>query len=395
MGVPHMNVKVQRHTVALKEPRTEGTPAGSAGVASGVLSRLLREYPPRAALFTFALSIASVAVPRAKAQQPSTPTDTLLQQLSADTQRLYLSVRTSIVRVQLPTPHWLDQLNTRRDLLQKWGPQLSPEVREKLVEQERLAMEKRSTTQPSTQPAPQNPLVLLATGMLIDGDGHAVVPVFVDRTSVGEVPLRILLGDGHVTVARFLGSDRKTNLSVWQLSQFPHEPVRLAPSRPEDGTLALVIAPDGSSRLVVWNSMHAESGLIVSPDGAIAGFGFNGQFLGAAACKPLVDQIVATGAVHRAVLGVRVREVGRDDSIRQQLPELGNHPAIAVMQVDPGSAADHGGVCAGDLILTIDSQPVGDGPTFAAVIAGRRGQTPLRVLRRGEVVELMVELKAD
>ena len=346
------------------------------------------------------LGVASTAL----AQTASTPPDTILQQLSVDTQHLYLSVRTGIVRVQLPTPRWLDQLNTRRDLMQKWGPQLSPEVREQLMRQERLVheqAERRLSATPSTQPAaepssvPRNPLVLLATGMLIDGSGHAVVPVFVDRAVVGDMPLRVLLGDGHVTSAKFLGSDRKTNISVLQLSQFPPQPVRLAPTRPDDGTLTLMIMPDGSSRLVVWNNLHVENGLIVMPDGAIAGFGFDGQFLGAAACKPLVDQIVATGEVHRAVLGVRVQEVTRDAGVRQQLPELGNRPAIAVLQVDPGSAADHGGLREGDLILTIDAEPVGDGPTFAAVIAARRGTTPLSVLRHGQVIELSVELKAN
>lgn len=334
---------------------------------------------------------------------------TLLQQLSSDTQTLYLHVRASIVRVQLPTPQWLEKLNARRDLLQKWGPQLSPQVRAQLLRQEKIIHDEEArrmgampASQPTTGPAtrsaivaasPAQPLVLMTTGMLIDDAGHAVVPLYVDPSVIGEARLRVMLGDGCVTTARFLGSDRKTNLTILQLADYPKQPVKLAPTRPADGTLTMVIGPDGSCRLVVWNNMHAENGLIVMPDESIAGFAFDGKFLCAAACKPLVDQVVATGAVHRAVLGVRVIEVGRDDVLRRQVANLGNRPAIAVLQVQPGSAAERGGLLPGDMILSVDKQPVGDGPTFAAVIAVRRGPTPLTVLRKGHLVQLTVELQ--
>jgi PDZ domain len=352
---------------------------------------------------------------------PSTEPVSLLQQLSDDTQRVYSKVRIGIVRVRLPTPQWLEEINEQEKLLRKWGTQLSPEVRDQLLREQQNARTeeyRRVGVVPATQPmttqataAPAAPpttqpgevqfpkhtdeipdRVLVAIGLLLDADGHVVVPLFVEKEAVGNTSLRVLMGDGRLTNAKFIGSDRKTNLTVFQLDDHSGTPVKLARTRPDDGQLTVVVAPEGGARLVVWTNLHPEPGLIVDPDGSIAGFGINGQFLGAASCKPIVDQIIATGEVHRAVLGVKVREIRKDDVLRQQTPALGVRPAIRVEEIDANSAAANGGLQVGDLILAVAGEPVGDGPTFAAVIATRSGKTKLQVLRGSESLNLTVEL---
>src|SRR3954447_1522388 len=66
----------------------------------------------------------------------------LLQQLSDDTQRVYSQVRVGIVRVALPTPQWLEQINEQEKLLRKWGNQLNPDALNALRhEQQRLMAE--------------------------------------------------------------------------------------------------------------------------------------------------------------------------------------------------------------------------------------------------------------
>ncbi len=358
------------------------------------------------------------------AQTPQQPT--LLQQLSEDTQRVYENTRGSLIRVQLPTPQWLEQINEREKFLRKWGTQLNPEVLQQLQKEQETARAEEyrqvaaasstqpavSTTQmsaPSTTQSsetnglqfplghsmPEDPgnLVLVVTGLMYDNDGHAVVPLYVERKLIGNVPLRVLMGNGEVTSAKFVGSDRHTHLTVLQLENHNGPPATLSPRRPEDGVLTLVVAPEGGSRLVVWTNAHPEQGLVLMADGSVGGFGFEGGFLGAAECKPIVDQIIATGEVHRAVLGVMVREVHKDDVLRQSLPALGSRPAIRVLRVDANSAAQRGGLRAGDLILAIADQPVGDAPTFAAVIATRRGKTDLQVLRGDAVQTFNVDLQ--
>lgn len=366
--------------------------------------------------------VAAVLVPRIFADPPATQAPvqgtTLLQQLSDQTQQLYRQSRHSIVRVQLPTPPWLAQYNQRQLLLQKWGAQLNPDVREKLMEMQDRALQQSPTTGPATQPAslltipatqPSRPglqvtdapnaievsVSLFAIGMLVDDQGHAVFPVYVDRKYLGKDPLPAVTGEGQATTATFVGSDSKTNLTVLQLADHTGTPVVLASARPDDGALTLVIATDGAARLLVWNSQHPEPGFAILADGSVGGFGFGTHFLGASTAKPIVDQLIATGEVHRAILGVLIQEVDRDNILRRQRPELGSSPAIRIVAVQDKSAAAQGGIKPDDLVLAIGDQPVGDAPTFAAVIATRSGETSLKVLRGSKTIELTVNLQPN
>jgi S1-C subfamily serine protease len=275
-----------------------------------------------------------------------------------------------------------------------------------------VAATQSSTTRPATLPAtwpttapfkvqlqlndvphPDVSISLFAIGLLVDGDGHAVFPISVDRKYLGDAPLPAVTGDGQATTATFVGCDPKTNLTVLQLKNHTGTPAALGHSRPEDGSLTLVIATDGGARLLVWNGQHPEAGFAVLPDGAVAGFGFNQHFLAAATAKPIVDQLIATGEVHRAILGVLMKAVDRDDALRHQRQALGTSPAIRITAVQEGSAAAQGGLQIDDLILSIDDQPVGDAPTFAAVIATHRGQTTLKVLRGEKAMDVVVNLQ--
>ena len=344
---------------------------------------------------------------------PAPPHTPLLQQLSAETQGLYTTSRHSMVRVQLPTPQWLEEYNRRQNA----GTMLDPQLREKYQEdQEKAAKAAHGapstqtiappTTASSTQPfavkiqvtdaprGPASPLALFAMGVLVDQQGHAVFPVYVDKKTVGDAPLQAVTGDGESTTAKFVGSDMATNLTVLQLEKRVGVPTALGHSRPDDGVLALSIAADGGARLIVWNNQHTEPGFAFLTDGALAGFGFDGQFLGASQAKPIVEQLINTGVVHRAVLGVLTQAVGKEDPVRRQHPQLGNSPAIRIIRVRQDSAASQGGIQADDLILKIGDEPVGDAPTFAAVIASKNGATVLHLLRGEKLTDVTVNLEA-
>jgi S1-C subfamily serine protease len=370
---------------------------------------------PGSPYFFAILSVIALGIARICSAQSTQPTP-LLQQLSDETQQLYTQSRHSMVRVQLPTPQWLDQYNQRQLLLQKWGSQLDPQVREKLMEeQERYerALKGVATepttgpsglTLPSTRPTTAGlqvvegksvdvQVTLNAVGVVVDDQGHAVLPVYVDRKTLGNAPLPVVTGDGQTTTATFVGSDAQTSLTVIQLASHNGKPVAMGHPKPDDGTLTLVIAPDGTAKLVVWNNQHPEPGFAIVPDGSLGGFGFDKYFLGASTAKPIVDQLIATGAVHRAQLGVWVQEVGRDDALRRQNSVLGLAPAIRVISVLDNSAAARGGVKVNDLVLAVAGQPVGDAPTFAAVIATGSGDTTLKILRGTQMLQLTVNLQ--
>ena len=182
-----------------------------------------------------------------------------------------------MVRVQLPLPQWLDEINQRQQFLEKWGPKLDQVVRQKLIEEQGralAALRHAATTKPTTrtvatsistaQTATTRPasagLALFAVGLLVDDHGHAVFPVFVDRKFIGQETLPALTGDGHQTTAHFVGSDAKTNLTVLQLEDHSGVPAPLGHRPPEEGSLTLVISSDGGAHLVVWTNQHPETG---------------------------------------------------------------------------------------------------------------------------------------
>ncbi len=366
-------------------------------------SRPVTAPAPRQWAWAAALVAAAAAVAPALADPPAP----LFQQLSDETQRMYAHARLGMVRVRLPTPPWLARQNQR--LLAKWGALLDPAVREQILEARERAARPRSTTGPALAwpatgpgltvtvvPAPDR--VLVATGLLVDSAGHAVFPLYVDRSDLGDgADLPALTGDGRPTVAAFVGSDRITNLSVFKLADAGAHPAVLDVAgpvgRPPDGSLALVVAADGAAHLSVWSPAAADTGLVLRPDGTFAGFGFADDFLPVATARPIVDQLVATGTVRRPSLGMIGQVVRRSDLFADPATPAGP-AAIRVSAVDADSAADRAGLRPADVILAIGGQSVGP-RTFAAVITARRGPTPLRVRRGNQTLNLTLDLPSD
>ena len=357
----------------------------------------LRRPWPAAAVVALALS---AGLP-ARADPPAP----LLQQLSDETQRMYAHARLGMVRVRLPTPPWL--LRQNQQLLAKWGAQLSPAAREQILEMQERAARPRATTGPSTGPAlawpagnaglaltPVPNRVLVATGLLVDSAGDAVFPLYVDRSDLNGTSLAALTGDGRPTVAAFVGSDRITNLTVLKLADPGGHPADLAgtPNRPADGSVAMVVAADGSAHLTLWTAASTDTGLVLRPDGTCAGFAFTDDFLPVATARPIVDQLVATGTVRRPRLGVTGQAVRRAELSDPAL--TGGPAAIRVSAVDPGSAAARADLRPADVILAVAGQSVGP-RTFAAVITARRGATVIRVRRGGQTIDLTVDLRLE
>ncbi len=171
----------------------------------------------------------------------------------------------------------------------------------------------------------------------------------------------------------------------------------MAQARPADGSLVMVFAvrDDGGAHLTVWSSNQHESGLVVTPDGRVAGFANGGQFLSAAAAVPIVQQLSERGVVRRSVLGIRVKTILQTDPVRVQTAGLGKQPGMRVDRILAGSPADRAGLQPGDVILSIAGEPVGDVPSFAAAVASRSGKTDVRVLRDGQAVPLLLDLARE
>jgi hypothetical protein len=229
-------------------------------------------------------------------------------------------------------------------------------------------------------------------GLLIDDLGHVLVPLFIERETIGNASINVMVADQQTT-CKFVGSDDKTNVTLLKMDKVIGRPVRIGFGRPIDGSMVMMLNPNsGSARVQLWTGGERDFGVVVSMDGSVAGFARFGQFLGAANAKPVIDQLIAAGKVQRAILGVRLTEVRPDDRARQRLPRLGQRPALLVDEVTPGSPAEKAGLKAGDFILELDGQKVGDLTSWSALLA-RGGPGRLVVFSNGEYKWLRLELR--
>lgn len=103
------------------------------------------------------------------------------------------------------------------------------------------------------------------------------------------------------------------------------------------------------------------------------------------------DQIVATGKVQHAKLGVSLQDVGQDfaDSFKLESPD-----GALVQNVERGSAADKAGLKSGDVIRKVNGQPViGGGDLTAIVSVAKPGEKlALDVWRDGRTVQVNATL---
>jgi len=103
------------------------------------------------------------------------------------------------------------------------------------------------------------------------------------------------------------------------------------------------------------------------------------------------DQIVATGKVQHAKLGVSLQDIGQDfaDSFKLESPD-----GALVQNVERGSAADKAGLKSGDVIRKVNGQPViGGGDLTAIVSVAKPGEKlALDVWRDGKNVEVNATL---
>ena len=105
------------------------------------------------------------------------------------------------------------------------------------------------------------------------------------------------------------------------------------------------------------------------------------------------DQIVATGRVAHARLGVSVQE------LNQALAEsfgLKRAEGALVSVVQPGSAAEHAGVQTGDVIVKYNGKAIGAAAELSALVgqASPGDKVKLEILRKGETRELAATLGA-
>lgn len=107
--------------------------------------------------------------------------------------------------------------------------------------------------------------------------------------------------------------------------------------------------------------------------------------------KRVVDDLVATGKVTRAYLGISPQEITSDLMEAFDLSEISG---VLVAKVEDGSPAAKAGIQAGDVILEFNAEKVPNVAKFRIAVATSKAGTtvPVKIIRANKEQDLLIEL---
>jgi S1-C subfamily serine protease len=238
-----------------------------------------------------------------------------------------------------------------------------------------------------------------------------------------EEDLSVVTADGRTLPAKFVGRDPSSDLAVLSVEGLDVE-AALAGGEPRIGQLALAVGSpgrgDGSRASLgvvssvggpmrTWRGPRLEryiqtdatpypgfsGGPLADARGNVLGIMTTGLARGAALAIPadiawrVAKTIEERGSLKRGYLGILSQPVQFPDAQRLGLTQRGG---LLVVGVEEGSPADRGGLIIGDILATLDGQPVEDTEDLLVLLTGERvgREVPVKVVRGGELQELQV-----
>ena len=123
-------------------------------------------------------------------------------------------------------------------------------------------------------------------------------------------------------------------------------------------------------------------GRVVGINTALAGIGLGLAVPINSATRAIISALIREGRVRRAVLGAAVAPRPLPGSIAAR---IGRRAAVQVMQIVPDGPADRGGLVQGDLLVSLDGEPLGDATDLQRLMTSERigRQVPAVVVRGG------------
>ena len=230
-----------------------------------------------------------------------------------------------------------------------------------------------------------------------------------------EEDVTVSVEDGRTLPARFVGRDPSTDLAVLRVEGL--EAVATpAEGEPRVGELALAVGRSGRGEgpraslglvsavggpLRTWRGGRLEryiatdatpypglsGGALVSALGGVIGVLTTGPMRGVALAVPaglawrVAGALEERGSVKRGYLGILSQPVRLPDGIVRA-----QGGGLLVVGVEDGSPAGRGGIIIGDILATLDGQPVEDTEDLLALLTGERvgRSVPVGVVRGGE-----------
>jgi S1-C subfamily serine protease len=226
------------------------------------------------------------------------------------------------------------------------------------------------------------------------------------------------LHDGTTVEATLAGRDPSTDLAVLRLASGGSAPAAFATETPRVGQLVLALGRPGASvtaSLGIVSALSGEwrtwqggtidrfvrldvavydgfsGGPLVDATGRVAGVNTSGLARATALTVPastvsrVAAQLLSRGHIARGWLGIATQPVRLPASLRRGLG-LETEVGLVVVNVEPDSPAEQGGLLIGDIVVAVADRAVSDPADVLAALGGERIGQPiaLRVARGGK-----------
>jgi S1-C subfamily serine protease len=301
-------------------------------------------------------------------------------------------------------------------------------------------MSEQTTTNPLQALSSQiERLVASAAGAVVGirSHGHTVASGFVWKPGIVVTASDALEADdgvsitagGKVIEAKLAGRDPTTDIAVLRVSESLPASQSLTPS-PDVAVGQMVIAV-GRGRAGVnanlgcvsaaagpWQSRrggnldrlirldlrldrHSEGGLVVDAEGRVLGmpvFGPRRQplIIPIATIDLIAPKLLADGRIRRGYLGVGLHPIRLDEPVAA-LRASADRRATMIVSVDPEGPAGKAGVLLGDVLLSVNGEPVAGLRSLFAKLSPESVDKPveLTLLRAGQVTNARVTIGAS
>ncbi|MBB5059539.1 serine protease Do [Granulicella aggregans] len=282
------------------------------------------------------------------------------------------------------------------------------------------------------QGQPQQPQIEhgIGSGVIISPDGYIVTN---NHVIDGATQIKVTLNDRRVLTGKLVGTDKLTDIAVIKVDAHDLPSIAWGDSaklHPGQTVLAFG-SPFGSLQFSVTRGIvsalnrpnnfsdnrRAPGGLIqtdaainpgnsggplVNAHGELVGINngimtSSGSFAGAGFAIPsltvrnVADQIIKSGAVHHGYLGISMNDVTPENASFFKLKDA---DGAIVSQVSPDSPAAKAGMKSGDVIRSLDGQPIINGGALQVIVSQDQPGTSisLGILRDGAPQTLSVKV---
>jgi S1-C subfamily serine protease len=260
-----------------------------------------------------------------------------------------------------------------------------------------------------------------ASGIIWSADGAIVTANHVVRR---DDRIKIGLADGQTVEASVAGRDPSTDLAVLrvQANELPaagrvskgyrvgHLVLALGrPGRTVQATLGVISALGDSWRTSMGGQIDRylqtdvvmypgfSGGPLVDAAGQVVGLNTSALMRGVSLSVPTttldrtVEALLAHGRMRRGFLGVSTQSARLPAAVQE---EVGQETGLLIVNVEPDSPADSGGLVLGDTIVALDGTAVRHHDDLLALLTSDRvGQkTPVQIVRGGETRSLNVTI---